>query len=72
MWHMYEYVLKYPFIQDGHDRLNMEKQLPYFYTDNFSRYRIVGLLSQRELSCRAYFYKLQRPNSHGSFGYENH
>ena len=30
MWHMYKYVLKHPFRQDGHDRLNMEQKIPYF------------------------------------------
>ena len=35
--HMYKYVSKHPFRQDDHDRLNMDLQLPYFYTDNFSR-----------------------------------
>ena len=44
MWHIYKYVLKQPFRQDGHDRLNMDQQLPYFYTDIFSRYLIVGHL----------------------------
>ena len=35
MWHMNKYVLKRPFKQVGHDRLNVDQQLPYFYTDNF-------------------------------------
>ena len=47
MCHMYRYVLKHPFRQDGHDGLNMDQQLLYFYTDNFSSYLIVGHLSQR-------------------------
>ena len=43
MWYMYKYVLKHPFRQDGHDRLKiMDQQLPYFQTDNLSRYLIVG------------------------------
>ena len=45
---MYKYVLKYTFRQDGHDRLNMDQQLPH-YTDNISRYLIVGHLSQRAI-----------------------
>ena len=32
MWHGYKYVLNHPFRQDGHERLNMDQQLPYFYT----------------------------------------
>ena len=28
MLHMYKCVLKHPFIQDGHDRLNMVQKLP--------------------------------------------
>ena len=35
MRHISKYVLRHPFRQDGHDRLNMDQQLPYFYTDNF-------------------------------------
>ena len=30
MWYMYKHVLKHPLRQDGHDRLNMDQQLPYF------------------------------------------
>ena len=30
-----KYVLKHPLRQDGHVRLNMDQQLPYFYTDIF-------------------------------------
>ena len=41
MWHIYKYVLKRPFRQDGHERLNLDRQLPYFYIDNCSRYIIV-------------------------------
>ena len=32
MWHMYNYVLKQAFRQDGHDRLNMDQQLTIFIT----------------------------------------
>ena len=45
IWHMYKYVLKHPFRQGAcHEKSNMDKQLPYFYTDNFSCYLIVGYL----------------------------
>ena len=30
MWHMYKYVLKHPFRQDGLDGLNIDQKLPYF------------------------------------------
>ena len=42
---MYRNILKHPFRQDGHVRLVMDQQSPYFYTDNFSCYLIVGHLS---------------------------
>ena len=50
MLHVYRYVLKQPFRQDGHwsnghDRLNIDQQLPYHYTDNYSRYLFFGHLS---------------------------
>ena len=28
MWHMDKYVLKHPFRQDDHERLNMDQHLP--------------------------------------------
>ena len=43
MWHVYKYVLKHPLRQNVHDRLNVDQQLPYFYTDNLSRYQSSGI-----------------------------